>query len=135
MHLKFLLMFSVFIAVSAYADKANEVFPLDPIEQSKIQETVQGIKIAIESENPSELLKYISKSSGLSCTDTDYSYTEVSKFLNNKNSHLYLSLFNEQGFRNMCGSEYPKAYPATSAKEFLRSANMLLMVTKLDEEW
>ncbi len=109
--------------------------PLGAYEQAQLHESVMKIKEAILTENINELLKYISSEKGLSCTDTEYSYEEISTFLQNKNSHLYLSLFDEAGFSKLCGSEYPQEYPARSEKEFLKTVNELLMVSKLEEDW
>lgn len=132
-----LVLASVLALISApcWSEGASAKFPLDAYAQTQIHESVLKIKEAIITENTFELLKYISVEHGLSCTDTNYSYKEVSKFLSKKNSHLYLSLFNSSGFSKLCGSGYPKEYPATSEKEFLKSASEFIMVAKLDEDW
>lgn len=130
-----LVFFLSLTSVSCVAVRALSKLPLDSYEQTQIHESVIKIKEAILAENITELLKYISSENGLSCTDTKYSYEQIFIFLKNKNSHLYLSLFDEKGFRSLCGSYYPKEYPASSEKEFLKSANDFIMVSKLDESW
>jgi hypothetical protein len=80
-----------------------------------------NIRKAILSGNAEELLQYISATQGLTCTDTQYSYTAVTRFPKNKHSYPYMSLFDSGGFARACRKEYPADYPAIY--EFLKTAN------------
>jgi len=64
----------------------------------------------------------ISHSEGLSCTDTRYKKAQVLRYLSNRNSILYQSLFDAARFSRRCSAGYPREYPATSEKAFFETA-------------
>jgi hypothetical protein len=108
---------------------------LSSAETQKIREVVNEVRKAILSKNTTEFLKHVSVTNGLSCTDTNYTYNEVRKFLSNKDSYLNISLFDSARFSKQCGDGYPQEYPAIAEIEFLQSANESIKVSPLDNDW
>jgi hypothetical protein len=99
-----------------------------------IRQAVRVVKEAILKEDVGVLLRQISDQ-GLVCTDTNYSSTRIRAFLENKKSHLYMSLFDSKRFSAECGSGYPSQYPAISEQEFLRTADDSMVIVRLDPDW
>ncbi len=99
-----------------------------------IKAVVASVRQAILDENAEELLRNITRTEGLICTDSLYSYTEAKTFLHDKKSHLYLSLFDSVGFSRRCTPEFPSD-TFISDKEFLRTAREPIEITLLDSAW
>jgi len=73
---------------------------------------------------------------GLPCTDTLIPYQEVVAGLHNKESYIYLSLFNTSKWRQRCGEHYPGAYPAISEKEFFqRTPEEKVEFDEIENDW
>jgi len=86
-------------------------------DQQEIQKLAIEIRKAIIKEDVEWIIKHLSKN-GLTCTDTRIPYQQVKKYLYDKNSHLYMSLFDTARWSQQCGDQYPAEYPAISDKEF-----------------
>jgi hypothetical protein len=104
-------------------------------DQKVLRMVALKVKEAVLNEDIEGVLAHVSKTKGLTCTDTIYSYEEVRAFLHNKQSHLYMSLFDSVQFSRQCGGDYPSEYPAIADQEFLRTANESVTVTRLDNDW
>lgn len=100
-----------------------------------ILKTVDALRAAILSGNADALLQHVSTTQGLTCTDTKYSYKEVTHFLADKRSHLYMGLFDSPSFGQACAREYPPQYPAISDREFLKSANAAVTIMPVRKDW
>src|SRR5438067_1194276 len=98
------------------------VAPLTPSDEGQLRKAAVALRQAIMQEDVPNFLRHVSKSEGLSCTDRRVSYQRVQKDLQNKNSHLYMSLFDSRRFATRCGKEYPTEYPAISDKEFFTAS-------------
>ena len=108
---------------------------LSEADAASINKTVESIRKAIVSGKVSAVLEYISRSHGLSCTDTEYSYVEAAEMLEDQRSPFYQGLFDSAGFRKECGDGYPADYPAISEKEFYASASHEAQIELLDQNW
>ena len=115
--------------------QSRTVKPLSVVEQNMLRAIAQKVKQAILDADVEGLLGHISKTSGLTCTDTNYSYGEVRAFLHDKRSHLYMSLFDSAEFARRCGSDYSSEYPAIADNDFLRTANQSVTIARLDNDW
>jgi hypothetical protein len=120
------------IAASEISQNKNSVSQKDKLE---IIEVVIKIKESILSNNSKIFLKHVSLTEGLSCTDTKYSNKEVDTFLKNKNSYLYISLFDSKRFYNQCSNNYQGNFPAISEREFLQNANEDITITRINSNW
>ena len=96
--------------------------PLQPSDDVQLRKTAIELSQAIAQENIALFLRHVSRSKGLGCTDRRISYQRVGKDLEDKNSHLYLSLFDSRRFADKCGKEYPAEFPAISDKEFFSTS-------------
>ena len=103
-------------------------------DERQIRRAVVAIREAILKEDLKQLLRQIS-GVGLTCTDTGYSHKMIGAFLDDKTSHLYMSLFDSAQFSLRCGNEYPAQYPAISEQEFLRTANDSMLIVRTDSNW
>src|SRR5712691_2881524 len=101
---------------------APVISPLAPSDEEGPRKAAMELKQAIVQEDVQGILRRVSRSEGLTCTDSRISYRQVKKDLHNKNSHLYMSLFDSASFAKRCGKEYPPDYPAISDKEFFTAA-------------
>jgi hypothetical protein len=101
----------------------------------KIREVVKDVRKAIVGKDTKELLKFVSVTNGLTCTDTNYTHKEVKQFLSNKGSYLNISLFDSAQFSKQCGAGYLKEYPAIAEREFLKNANESIKISPLDIDW
>jgi hypothetical protein len=108
---------------------------LSAADQRKLERVVTEIREAILNSNVKALLRHFSRTEPLVCTDTGYSYNDVQRFLEQKDSHLYMSLFNSARFAPSCGQDYPSEYPAISDKDFLASASPEATVISLGTGW
>jgi hypothetical protein len=107
---------------------------LSSADAQKIRDVVNETREAIRNNNTKEFLRHVSVKNGLTCTDTDYAYKDVNKFLKEKSSYLYISLFDSSEFSKRCGDGYPKEYPAIAEKEFLQAAYESIKISKLDND-
>jgi hypothetical protein len=103
-------------------------------DEAEISAAVARVRKAILETDVPELLGNLSRT-GLTCTDTKYSYNEVKRFLKDTKSHLYIGLFDATAFSARCGDEYPADYPAISDREFLRTANPGFEITAMGPGW
>ena len=94
---------------------------LSPTDRDKLLKVAVEVKEAILHEDVEGILRHVSKA-GLICTDTSIPYRQIKRDLHNKDSHLYMSLFDSARFSKQCGSEYPAEYPGISDKEFFTTA-------------
>jgi hypothetical protein len=118
---------------STFAASSNA--SLTAADEKELQSVALALKKAIVLEDIDGIINHLSKA-GLTCTDTHISYQRVVRDLRNRNSHLYLSLFDSGRFSKQCGKEYPSDYPAISDKEFFTSARDQRMEIKpLDSGW
>ena len=76
------------------------------------------IRSAILRDDVDSILSHVSRMDGLGCTDTAYSYEQVRRDLDDRDSYLFMSLFDTARFAAKCASHYPLEYPATSDKDF-----------------
>jgi hypothetical protein len=104
-------------------------------DRPRILAAVAAVRRAILAGDVAALLAHISKVERLGCTDTTYSREQVSAFLRDRSSHLYMSLFETPAFAKRCGREYPPEYPAISERDFLRSAGESIRVDPVEGEW
>src|SRR5438105_13385939 len=114
------------------ASPASEATSFSKADEKVIIAAVLQAKKAILAEDVAGLLRLVSRTEGLMCTDTPYSFKEVTAFLADTRSDLYLSLFRSQAFARKCGAGYPSQYPAISEKEFLRTAYESFAVIRLE---
>jgi hypothetical protein len=108
--------------------------PLSAADKRQINGVVAELRKSILNQDTKGVLRQISVSHGLTCTDTDYSYKDISKFLADKNSYLSISFFETPKFQNKCGYGYPDEFPAISEKEFLKTAKESVKITQIDND-
>ena len=109
------------VALTLLAGIASPLFASDEVsvqDKAAILEAAANVRHAILSKDTKALLATISKSHGLGCTDTRYSYQRVLNDLRDQNSYLYQGLFDTKKFRERCGAYYPAEYPAKSDLDF-----------------
>ena len=123
------------LAAAMVASCASAQTTLSESDRQAIEASVEAVRHAILAEDTAALLRLIDKKEPLVCTDTPYSFTEVRKFLADKRSHLYLSLFRTPEYTKRCGDGYPASYPALSEREFLRTADKTPSIKRLDANW
>ena len=125
---------TLIVAGLAYA--APEGKPLAPSDEVGLRKTALELKDAIVQEDVQGILRLISRSKGLICTDSRISYQQVHKDLHNKNSYLYMSLFDSARFAGRCGRQYPPDYPAISEKEFFTAVqNDMIHIGRVGKGW
>jgi hypothetical protein len=129
-----LLCLQISLSFAATPTTKN-IHVLSPDDMKKIHEVVNDVRKAILSKDTKEILKHVSVTNGLSCTDTNYTHKEVKKFLSNKGSYLYISLFDSTKFSKQCGMGYPKEYPALADNEFFQTAHESIKISMLDNDW
>jgi hypothetical protein len=84
---------------------------------------VMQLRRAILDADTAAVLRHVSRQHGLTCTDTQTPYPQIQRDLADKQSHLYIGLFDSAAFARRCGAEgYQAAYPAISEKEFFAAA-------------
>jgi hypothetical protein len=128
-------IFAVLIFVIVGCSEKKDVRQLSESDKENIRVTATEIRKAITTNNAKRLLEFVSDAHGLSCTDTEYTHKEIQSFLKNKNSHFYISLFDNNRFAKRCGNDYLGEYPAISEKEFLQSANSTITIIPLENDW
>lgn len=129
-------MIKAAVIVGSVAANCNCAQPLSVHDKSSVQRVVTQIKDAILQEDIPKLLSLISNQFGLTCTDSKYSHKQISSFLKDKTSYLYLSLFDSKGYSQRCGGNYPPEFPAISEKEFLsKASNPTIEITPIEAGW
>lgn len=119
----------------AIASSGYSAPPLSTNDQQAIQSSLERVRTAILNEDTSLLVAQISRS-GLTCTDTNFSHNQVAAFLKDKNSFLYISLFDTGRFAKRCGQGYPTENPAISEKEFLSKAtDVKIEILSIGQNW
>jgi hypothetical protein len=109
---------------------------LSPTDQNELRKVAIEFREAILKENVEGILKHLRQGQGLTCTDTLIPYRQVKNDLYNKNSHLYMSLFNSAKWNKQCGSHYPAEYTAISEKEFFsKTIDEPIEITALEDGW
>jgi hypothetical protein len=114
---------------------ATDQATLSADDREVILRTVDALRGAILNGNADALLQHVSTTQGLTCTDTKYSYKDITHFLADKRSHLYMGLFNSPSFAQACAREYPPEYPAISDREFLKTANAAVTIATVRKDW
>lgn len=105
-------------------------------DQIELRKVALEIREAILNENIEDILKHLRKQHGLTCTDTNIPYKQVKRDLYNKNSHLYMSLFDSARWRKQCGDHYPAEYPAISEKEFFsKTTGESIKISSIEDGW
>jgi hypothetical protein len=105
-------------------------------DRDAVQLAAREIRSAILRKDIDALLAHVSTLEGLTCTDSNYPYREVRRYLNDRSSHLYVSLFDSTKFAARCGSHYSPEYPAVSDKEFFeRVGESRIDVTFFKDEY
>lgn len=127
----------LFVGLASAAPKPAQFSRTD---RDNLRNVVVNLKEAIIHEDVDGILRHVSKSNGLTCRDTQIPYQQVRKDIHDRNSHLYMSLFDSVGFFKKCGYEYPAEYlaehPAISDKEFLSTAtNESIEIVAITDEW
>jgi hypothetical protein len=109
---------------------------LSAADQNELRMVAIELREAILKENVDGIVKRLRTGHGLTCTDTLIPYKQVKSDLYNKNSHLYMSLFDSVRWNKQCGSHYPPEYPAISEKEFFsRTIDEPIEITALKDGW
>lgn len=126
------IVISLFIGVA----EASTPTPLSQADRDNLLKVAVELKETILHEDINGFLHYVSKLNGLTCTDTKIPYQQITRDLQNKKSHLYISLFDSARFSKQCGHEYPEEYPAISDKEFFTNATTLsIEITRVEDGW
>lgn len=123
------------LPLMAVADSVATGLRVSPTDENAIRKTVEQIRSAIAARDINTLLKLISPTEGLSCTDTKYRYAEAKRFLRDHGSTFYTSLFDTTRFRQSCGSSYPPEYPAISELEFYATASQEVLIESSSSKW
>ncbi len=100
-------------------------------DRSSIERTVAAIKSAIIHARTGELLQELSATLGLTCTGKTYPYHSVAAFLADKNSYLYLGLFDSAGLARACSQDYPDV----SEQEFLSAGDSADSIAQVGPDW
>jgi len=129
------VVLSSFLCTLATAGGVQARPGLTPKDENAIRKTVEEIRSAIATRNIDALLQHISPTEGLSCTDTNYTHLEAKKFLQDRSSVFYTSLFDTAKFRKDCGAGYPPEYPAISDQEFYAKATHEIVIEAADKNW
>lgn len=112
------LLASSSIAVLCLSGTAEGKLTISTDDNAAIREVVKNARKAIVNETPDVLLKYISVENGLRCTDTNYNFSEIKKFMSDRDSYLYIGLYSTEKYSAKCANEYSKV----SDKEYFNSA-------------
>ncbi|HOW52288.1 MAG TPA: hypothetical protein PLV42_09635 [bacterium] len=116
----------------------DDTVTLSSADTQKINEVVKEARKAILNKDTEALLKNISATKGLTCTDTLYTYKEIKKFLRDKNSHLYISLFDTVRYSKRFSKEcrgFSSEYAIIADIDFLQSANESIKITPFGNDW
>jgi hypothetical protein len=99
--------------------------------EAELRATVLQLRQAILDGDAAAVLRHVSREHGLTCTDTGVAYDEIRHDLADRKSHLYLALFDAEGFARRCGDQYGGKYPALSEKAFFAAAPAAEMQVRL----
>lgn len=110
---------AIVFACAMFGPSAHAQQLLPPTDQEELRKVAMELREAILNEDIEGILRHLRRGHGLTCTDTTIPYKQIKSDLYNKNSHLYMSLFDSTRWHNQCGDHYPIEYPAISEKEFL----------------
>ena len=108
---------------------------LSAADQTSLERVVAEVRQAILSEDVDALLGHVSQREPLVCTDTAFSYKDVQRFLRDKDSTLYMSLFDSARFVASCGKEYSADSLLVCDRDFLATANPGLTISALGKGW
>lgn len=109
---------------------------LSPADQKELRKVAMELREAILTEDVEGILRHLRQEHGLTCTDTRIPYEQIKMDLYNKNSHLYMSLFDSTRWHKQCGSHYPSEYPAVSDKEFFsRTIGEPIEISSIENGW
>ena len=133
--ISFVVVFATMLPWSPAAARQRQGDTLSPSDQQAIRVAVENVRRALLGEDVGAFLASISPVASLTCTDSTYSYDEVRAFLEDRSSHLYLSLFDTGRFVEQCGDHYPPEYPALSEKDFVRRARDSVEIQRVSEVW
>jgi hypothetical protein len=123
------------LVVLALCASATGQETLSARDRAEILTTVSAIRSAIRNENVNALLQHVSAARGLHCTDTNYSYNEIKRFLADRRSYLYMGLFDSPAFSRECSRQYSPEYPAISDRDFLKTADESVTITTVRKDW
>ena len=115
----------MFSAGGAFA--ASSGVPLSPQDQEAVLRAASAVRDAILHEDSVAILALVSHAHGLYCTDDIYKFADVARFMRDRRSHLYMSLFDTAGFQRACGNRYPAASQPISDRQFFASAPKIFM--------
>jgi len=118
---RYVIVAALIVACTALSIAAEPQETFSETDQLSLRKVAQELREAILDQDIEKVLRHISKN-GLGCTDSQIPRSLVKKHLYDKNSHLYMSLFDSAKFSNRCGSHYPPEFPAISDKEFFLGA-------------
>jgi hypothetical protein len=108
---------------------------LTDADKADLNKATLDIKEAILTVDVGRLSRWVGPD-GLTCTDDQYSRSEVVKALKNKTSPLYISLFDTKIFKKECGEGYDDQYPPISDKEFFETAKDLkIQISEFQPGW
>ena len=93
-------------------------------DQQAILAAVGNVRRALLSEDVDALLASLSQVAPLACTDSTYSYDEIRAFLQDRSSHLYISLFDTSTFVERCATTIRQ-----STQPFPRRISCAVLVT------
>jgi hypothetical protein len=130
------ILIALILLFVGLASAAQTSKPMSQTDQENLHQVAVALKDAILHEDVEGVLRHISQSNGLTCTDTQIPYRQVKKDLHNKKSHLYISLFDSTRFYKLCGHQYPGEYPAISDKEFFTKASSVsIEIKSIEDGW
>lgn len=116
MWLHFVAALALLCVGMAGASETRDI--LLPTDEQNLRRIALELRDAILREDTNGILGHISRQSGLGCTDANIPFRSVKKYLHNKASHLYMSLFDSSRFAKQCGNSYPAEFPAIADREF-----------------
>src|SRR5688572_14147647 len=98
-----IISLAIFLIARSRPDHSNSTS--NKAIEVELTQIVHEMREIILKEKADQLLQYIDPE-GLSCTDTIFPYSEVVKALKNKNSPMYLHLFDSKKVKEKCGHQY-----------------------------
>ena len=133
------ILLALTLLFAGLASAAPKPAQLTQADRENLRKVAVTLKEAILREDVDGILRHVSKLNGLTCVDTQIPYQQVREDLHDKNSHLYMSLFDSERFSKQCGHEYPAEYPVKyrviSDKEFLKAANEPIEIELITDGW
>lgn len=108
------------VTTTAFAGTERVSLPLGV--QTKVIAAAEGVRIAIRTGNVRSLIEFMSRKEGLECTDAKVPFRDIRQSLANRQSILYLSLFDSKNLVARCGGAYPADAALTSDREFFENS-------------